>query len=512
MRRAPSIRSLLAILVLASAAPAILLATALLSVEYARDRDMLEHDSIATARAMAQAVDRDFASIIAGAQVLATSRRALAADLRPFYDQARQIAALGIGDNVVLSDPRGQQVLNTLQPLGAPLPRHGNPAQLRAVFESRRPVISDLYIGGVLRRPVISVDVPLLRDGEVAYALSIGVLPERFRALLAAQKLPPGWIGAVFDSSGTIVARSHEHDRFVGRRGAPELVRRMAEQPEGALDARTLEGISVVSVYSRSPTTGWSVALGIPAETLAAQLWQRIGYMAAAAALVLALGLAFAWLIGRRIAGSIHGLAMPAAQIALGSRVAVPALGLAEADEVGRALARASEMISSAEHRAQHDTLTGLPNRALFGDTAERFLELCRRERQPVALLFIDLDGFKRVNDAHGHELGDRLLCAVAARLSASIRGSDIAARLGGDEFGMLLFNADGQSAARVAAKLVDALSEPYQINQHRIEISASIGIAVCPEGGASAEELLRSADRAMYKVKLGGKRGHALY
>ncbi len=76
----------------------------------------------------------------------------------------------------------------------------------------------------------------------------------------------------------------------------------------------------------------------------------------------------------------------------------------------------------------------------------------------------------------------------------------------------MLLFNADGQSAARVAAKLVDALSEPYEINQRRIEISASIGIAICPDGGASAEELLHSADRAMYKVKLGGKRGHALY
>jgi diguanylate cyclase (GGDEF)-like protein len=508
---APSIRSLLAMLVLASAAPALLLAAALLAVEYGRDRETLERDSIATARAMAQAVDRELVSITAAAQVLSTSQRVLAHDLRPFYEQAQQVVAMGIGDNAVLSEASGQQLLNTLRPLGATLPRHGNPAQLRAVFEERRPAVSDLYVGGVLRRPVISVDVPVLHDEKVIYALSIGALPERFQAVLRAQKLPPGWIGAVFDSTGTIVARTHEHERFVGRKGSPELVRRMAEQAEGALDAVTLEGIPVVSAYSRSPTTGWVVALGIPRENLLAQLWQRIGGTAAAAALVLALGLVLAWAIGGRIARSIRGLAGPAGQIGLRERLAVRPLGLREADEVGRALMRASELIFSAEHRAHHDALTGLPNRALFEDMAARFIELCRRDGQPLALLFIDLDGFKRVNDEHGHEVGDRLLCAVAARLHASIRGSDVAARLGGDEFGMLLFDADAQAAARVAAKLVDTLSEPYELKQHRVEISASIGIAVFPEAGETAEELLRRADRAMYKVKVGGKRGHAL-
>ncbi|HYX66507.1 MAG TPA: GGDEF domain-containing protein, partial [Burkholderiales bacterium] len=139
------------------------------------------------------------------------------------------------------------------------------------------------------------------------------------------------------------------------------------------------------------------------------------------------------------------------------------------------------------------------------------FIELCRRDAKPLALLFIDLDGFKRVNDENGHECGDRLLCEVAARLQASIRGSDVAARLGGDEFGMLLFNADPRAAASVAAKLVDTLSQPYEVNARRIEISASIGIAACPDAGQTAEELLRSADRAMYRVKLAGKRGHAV-
>ena len=510
-RRPPSIRRLLTMLVLASAAPAVPLAAALLDQEYARDRETLERDSIATARAMAQAIDRELVSITAAAQVLSTSQRLVAGDLHPFYEQAQQVVAMGIGDNVVLSDASGQQILNTLEPLGGKLPRHGNPAQVRAVFEQRRPAISDLYLGGVLHRPVVSVDVPVLRDGRVLCALSIGALPQRFQAVLGAQKLPSGWIGAVFDSTGTLVARTQEHERFLGRKGSPELVRRMSEQAEGALDTRTLEGIPVISAFSRSPATGWAVALGIPRERLAVRLWQRIGSTAAGAVLVLAFGLVFAWLIGERIARSIRGLGGPAAQIGLGERISVPRLGLSEADEVGRALVRASELISNAEHRAQHDPLTGLPNRALFRDMATRFIELCRRERSPLALLFIDLDRFKRVNDERGHEVGDRLLCAVAARLRAAIRGSDVAARLGGDEFGMLLVHADEQAAARVATKLVDALSQPYDLSSERVEISASIGIAVCPDGGRTAEELLRHADQAMYKVKLGGKRGHAL-
>ena len=496
---------------LAAAAPAVLLASALLALEYRRDRDTLERNSIATARAMSQAIDRELISITAAAEVLSTSQRILSPDLRAFYQQARQVAAMGIGDNVVLTDASGQQRLNTLLPLGAELPMHGNPAQLRAVFEKRQPTVSDLYLGGALRRPVVSVDVPVLRDGQVVYALSVGALPERFHSVLVAQKLPPGWIGAVFDSSGALVARTQEEQRFVGHQGSPKLVQRMREQPEGAIETVTLEGIPVVSAYSRSPATSWTVALGIPRESLAARLWERIGGMAAATALVLAIGLAFAWVIGGRIASSIRALAAPASQIGLGRPVSIPPLGLREADEVARALVRASRMISSAEHRAQHDPLTGLPNRALFKDMAERFIELCRRDAKPLALLFIDLDGFKRVNDENGHEYGDRLLCEVAARLQASIRGSDVAARLGGDEFGMLLFNADAHAAASVAAKLVDALSQPYEVNARRIEISASIGIAGCPEAGTSGEALLRSADRAMYKVKLGGKRGHAV-
>ena len=189
----------------------------------------------------------------------------------------------------------------------------------------------------------------------------------------------------------------------------------------------------------------------------------------------------------------------------------MPPLGLQEADEVGEALARASRMLVSAEHRAHHDALTGLANRSLLGELAAEHVALCKREGTRLSLLFIDLDGFKRVNDAHGHGTGDRLLCAVAERLKNTVRGSDVVARLGGDEFAVLLVRADVETAAEVAGKLVDSLSAPYSVPPHTLEISASIGVAGYPESGASAEELLKRADEAMYKVKFAGKRGHAV-
>ena len=509
--RAPGIRSRLATLVLASTLPALLLVVGLLGLEHSRERELLEHDSIAVARAMAHAIDREIVTISSAAQVLATSQRARAGDLAGFYLQAEEVVSLGLGLNVVLSTADGQQLLNTLRPRGAPLPRHGNPAQLRKVFETGRPVVSDLYTGGVLGRPVLSIDVPVMRDGRVVYDLSIGERPERFASILLQQNLPPGWIGAVFDTNGAIVARTHGHQRFVGSKGAPALVARMALVEEGALETDTVEGTPVVSAFSRSSESGWTVALGIPREQLDAALWRRTGIAAMAAAATLALGLGLAWSIGGSIAKSIRALAGPAARLATRERVTVPPLGLAEADEVGRALAGAAELISSAEHRAQHDPLTGLANRELFRETAVRQLELSRRHGLRLAVLYVDLDGFKQVNDRYGHDAGDRLLADVATRLRGALRGSDLAARLGGDEFAVLLADADGMRAAAVAAKLVDVLAAPYAFEDGEREVSASIGVAAYPEEGASVEDLLRHADEAMYRAKVAGRRRYAV-
>ncbi len=158
------------------------------------------------------------------------------------------------------------------------------------------------------------------------------------------------------------------------------------------------------------------------------------------------------------------------------------------------------------EYRAYHDPLTGLPNRQLFHDKITHSLALAKRNRTRCALLFIDLDQFKPINDNHGHEVGDRVLLEVSRRLLECVRGSDIIGRFGGDEFVVLLADADCMEAARmVAAKIRDALNRPFAVNAQPIRISSSIGIALYPDHGENELELTRHADQAMYQAKQTG-------
>jgi diguanylate cyclase (GGDEF)-like protein/PAS domain S-box-containing protein len=157
-------------------------------------------------------------------------------------------------------------------------------------------------------------------------------------------------------------------------------------------------------------------------------------------------------------------------------------------------------------HLAHHDSLTGLPNRLLFVDRLTHELAQARRAKQHVGLLFLDLDGFKAVNDTLGHNAGDVLLKAVAQRLVTSVRASDTIARLGGDEFTVILHDmnlVDG--AAVVAQKILHALSQPFVLEGHQISVTASIGITVYPLDSESVEGLLKSADAAMYRAKSQG-------
>ncbi|HEX7299048.1 MAG TPA: EAL domain-containing protein [Solirubrobacteraceae bacterium] len=159
-------------------------------------------------------------------------------------------------------------------------------------------------------------------------------------------------------------------------------------------------------------------------------------------------------------------------------------------------------------HRALHDSLTGLPNRTLFLDRLGHALRRSRRRDARVAVLFIDLDRFKVVNDSLGHEAGDRLLVEVAMRLSSTLRPSDTLARLGGDELTLLCEDVADEHAARaVAERLLDTFADPFAVQDGEAFLHASVGIALSRDGFETAEDLIRDADAAMYRAK---ERGHA--
>jgi diguanylate cyclase (GGDEF)-like protein/PAS domain S-box-containing protein len=172
-----------------------------------------------------------------------------------------------------------------------------------------------------------------------------------------------------------------------------------------------------------------------------------------------------------------------------------------------------NEVKRKLERLALYDTLTGLPNRTLFFDRMNQYLALAKRNDYALALLYMDLDRFKAVNDAHGHEAGDLLLQEASKRMISATRKSDTIARMGGDEFAAICGKiADHEDAVVVAQKMVEALSAPFHLNGHECTIGVSIGISVYPLDGDGVEALLSKADHAMYRVKERGNGGYLLY
>jgi diguanylate cyclase (GGDEF)-like protein/PAS domain S-box-containing protein len=167
----------------------------------------------------------------------------------------------------------------------------------------------------------------------------------------------------------------------------------------------------------------------------------------------------------------------------------------------------ARTLVLEMSHLAQHDSLTDLPNRFLLKDRLTQAISMARRNNHQLAVLFLDLDGFKHINDSLGHAIGDRLLQSVSSRLSASVRKSDTVSRQGGDEFVILLSEVThAADAATSAAKIITEIAKEHSIGEHRLRVTASIGVSTYPDSGEDAETLMKNADTAMYHAKESGR------
>src|ERR1700686_3591408 len=174
---------------------------------------------------------------------------------------------------------------------------------------------------------------------------------------------------------------------------------------------------------------------------------------------------------------------------------------------VARAMAR------QITHSAEHDFLTGLPNRMLLNDRISQAIASARRRTRHVAALFLDLDGFKHVNDSLGHPIGDKLLQSVATRLVASVRGADTVSRQGGDEFVVLLPDLQQpEDAAVMAGRILRDVAKPHLVDHHELHVTTSIGVSVFPDDGSDAETLIKNADTAMYQAKENGRQSFQFF
>ena len=186
---------------------------------------------------------------------------------------------------------------------------------------------------------------------------------------------------------------------------------------------------------------------------------------------------------------------------------------LAARDAAEKAMREAKQAEEQTRYLALNDALTGLPNRVLLQERLNHAMALCQRTGRKLALLFIDLDRFKNINDSLGHSVGDRLLCEVSRRLTACVRQSDTVSRQGGDEFIILLSQIDGaDTVSLVAESLLSAVAKPYVIDEYELSVTHSIGVSIYPDDGQQVEEIMRKADAAMYRAKDMGRNNFQFY
>lgn len=514
----PTIRSRLVFLVIAAVMPVAVMTLALVLLDFQRVRDVKAGDRLNTARAIAAAVDRDLSGIESGLRVLAASQLPPGDGLAAFSLEAREAMPLLHASGLRLEDSAGNLVMDIRQP------RHGSTVVAGASGASSpavapRPVSAPTEAmaslsGEPSAEQLIEVSVPLPADKAAqlqgATALRARLAPDRLRDLLALQQMDPDWLATVYDREGRVVARTRGAERYFGVEAPRDLLLKLRGQWEGLMDTTSLDGVAVQTAFVRTESSGWAVGISVPSASLRLPLTRALAWLVGGFMLTIAGSLLLAWRIGGRIAGAVQALTQPALALGTGVAVEVPPLGVVEVDRVGRALTHAARLLDAAQHEANHDALTGLANRSLFRQMVQQQLALARRNGTSVAVLYVDLDGFKEVNDTHGHGVGDLLLKEAAQRLRAAVRAGDLVARLGGDEFAVALVHPGQRGAAKVAAKLVQALSEPFELGGLRVSVSASIGGASAPsspaEEPADCDALLEQADAAMYQAKQSGK------
>jgi diguanylate cyclase (GGDEF)-like protein len=267
-----------------------------------------------------------------------------------------------------------------------------------------------------------------------------------------------------------------------------------------------------LAAHTRSAYTGWSIAVGIPKAALMHRL--NLSLLAVFAIVVLSIGagLFAASMIARRIKGAIIAMIPAAEALSRSDKVELPPDRYLETQLLGEALRNASAKLTSSEYSAQHDALTGLPNRAFLQTLLPRMQSQSIRQQSALTLLYLDLDGFKRVNDTLGHAAGDEVLSQTAERIQSCIRSADIGVRLGGDEFVAVLPNTGHAGALETAERIRELLGQPIHTQCGQARVSVSIGIASYPEDCASVDDLFLLADKAMYRAKHGGKNTVSIY
>lgn len=468
----------------------------------------------------AGAVEQRLALALGSLTALAESDAARHGDLAALYQHAqRLLPGAPHVMAITLIGPDGAQVFNTLKPFGAANPPTG--ASARRVFDTGQPTVSGPFTGSISNTSVIAVGAPVFVDGRVAYCLRMVIKTDAFNDLLAGQKLDSRGISQIVNGAGAIVARTRDPAAHIGQPVSPAVLQAIQARRADVFPAVTRDGEAVQAAVARIPAWDWAVMVSVATDVIDVSTVRALNAFAFAAALFLSCSVAAAVWLAQLI--SRHVAALSAATTALrdgGGLPSVQPTGIRELDELGAALGAVDEreqvrevalLTEVAAHQqirveltqARCDGLTGLLGRALFLENVLKLRDDLAGGSQAMALLFVDLDGFKAVNDTLGHDRGDAVLMRTADILRHAVRGADVIGRVGGDEFVVCLVTS-ADAIYGVAQAVADRLVA--QVAGIGDGIGCSVGVAHWTADCPDLPTLMKQADGAMYAAKRLGK------
>jgi two-component sensor histidine kinase len=285
----------LALLVAGTTLPLIVFATGIVVHNYVQDRAQARQRVVDTVRSLRLTLDAEMQRMTGGLQVLALTSSLKAGD----FDRFRPIASgfldqYGKDGTILVTDRDGRQLFSSRTTENASLPVRNNRAIVERVFQSRQPQYSNLFVGALKKTLIVTVEVPVIRDGEVIYEVSFSPPIAMFQTMLEKQQPSADWTLSMLDRDGIVFARVPNPEDTVGKRASPSVYDAMMQRDEAVLSTESLEGLSLMSSFVHSPLTGWIVAAGISENSLVAPLWRNLAITSLTGGVLLAIGLAFA--------------------------------------------------------------------------------------------------------------------------------------------------------------------------------------------------------------------------
>ena len=285
----------LALLVAGTTLPLIIFASAIVFHNYEQDREDASLQVLQTVRSIRHVLDAEMQRMTGGLEILALTSALREGDFGNFRRIALGFLEQYGKDGVVLvADREGRQLFSSVTPDTADLPLRNNREIVEKVFATRRPQYSNLFVGVVKNRLIVTVEVPVLRDGEILYDISFSPPNEIFQTIIERQRPSRDWTISIFDGNGISFARVPNPQETVGKRASPSLYAEMFRKPEATLQTVSLEGVSLITTYERSSLTGWTVAAGIAESSLVGPLWRNLAITSLIGGVLLLTGLGFA--------------------------------------------------------------------------------------------------------------------------------------------------------------------------------------------------------------------------